>query len=72
MSSFKRFRGLPCHTTAVIPIELIPKMPIGSVWTNGTCSSKLLASSDALIVLRDVVYEGSVDTNIEYKNLHYR
>lgn len=57
------------YTRAEIPIELIPKMPIGSVWTNGTCSSKLLASSDTLIMLRDVGYEGSVDTNIEYKNL---
>lgn len=57
------------YTRAEIPIELIPKMPIGSVWTNGTCSSKLLASSDTLITLRDVGYEGSVDINIEYKNL---
>lgn len=58
------------YTRAVIPIELIPKMPIGSVWINGTCSSKLLASSDTLVMLRDVGYEGSVDTNIEYRNLH--
>lgn len=58
------------YTRAEIPIELIPKMPIGSVWTNGTCSSKLLASSDTLVMLRDAGYEGSVDTNIEYKNLH--
>ncbi len=58
------------YTRVEIPIELIPKMPIGSVWTNGTCSSKLLASSDTLVMLRDVGYEGSVDTNIEYKNLH--
>lgn len=58
------------YTRAEIPIELIPKMPIGSVWINGACSSKLLASSETLVMLRDVGYEGSVDTNIEYKNLH--
>lgn len=53
---------------AVIPIELIPTMPIGSIWQNGVCESKLLTGETSLVTLRDAGFAGALDTNIIYEN----
>lgn len=56
------------YAKADIPIELIPTMPIGSIWLNGICESKLLTGETSLITLRDAGFDGALDTNIIYEN----
>lgn len=58
------------YTYIEVPIEHIPKMPIGSIWKGGKSTEKLVISEDtrALLVMRDTNISSSIETNISYDN----
>ena len=49
-----------------IPFQLIPQMPIGSIWKAGRSISKFVGGSLSLVTLRDTFCKGSALTNITY------
>lgn len=58
------------YAKAKIPLDLIPKIPLGSVWVKGVCTSKLAGGDIPLVTLRDVGSHESLDTNLVYRNLY--